>query len=121
MRSSLLYVATRMKGSTMQFSDAWIKAAKARMAEKGWNQARLADEAKVPESMVSRLLNKRQGGSKGADQIARALGLPAPSRAVSPLESAILDVMQIIEKEDPKAFAEEVTRLMMKRESLRKK
>jgi hypothetical protein len=29
--------------------------------------------------------------------------------------------MQIIEKEDPKAFAEEVTRLMMKRESLRKK
>jgi predicted transcriptional regulator len=110
-----------MKGPTLLAKLPWIEEMERRRLERGWSGADLAREAKVSESLVSRLRShndpKEPFSSRGLDRIALVLEMPMPMRPVSPLESLLLDILEVMA---PTARESAIAEIMKKRAPLPK-
>jgi len=68
------------RSSDPRVSRAWLKQVQHALTERGWTQRRLASEANINESNVSRLF-KREAGKETVTKVASVLGLMDPLAA----------------------------------------
>jgi lambda repressor-like predicted transcriptional regulator len=107
----------RARGAGYPISDEWRQQVLAKMAEKGWDRTKLAEEAGIAPSTITETLTigGKQKTSKHAARLHAALGMPPPkplgAAQVDPVRAEIDNGLDVLDPQGLDAVLQVIRRM----------